>query len=571
MRPLLSALLHVCLGWTVLVRGFDESIWSTLNATVGGRLHQAKPFSLPCFSIYEGEPLTPNATACAQIQKNYTSSSLRTQFYNGFMNNQDEMCATNSTDQCLLNSALPTDPTAFTNVSCNQGSVSKYYIEVQTTDDIVAAFDFSRREGVKLSIKNSGHDYQGRSSRKGSLALWIRNLSGISRDENFIPAGCTGVASRDSIITGAGANFDEVYQFADQEGVTFIGGYASTIGTSGGWVQGGGHSVLSVVYGLGIDRVLEFEIVTPDGVLRTANACTNPDLFWALRGGGGGTFGVVVSATHAVEPAISLSVAYIKYVQTTANVNTWFEILINNSLPWANGGWGGHYQANNLICVTPLLNVSSATDSMAAASDFALANNGTVTIETLPSWYAFYAKYVVPNIAPVASPRILATRLIPASLFTTDKGRSQLLSFLQSIVAAGLSPYIPSTTPFLYPWDPTSTSATPAWRDAIWHLGFGAAWTYNSSFEQREASILVQDKLLQEITELAPDSGAYGNEAFPWTRDWQKDWWGENYGRLVEVKGKYDPDGLLNCWKCVGFEEESAGEEFGCFQGLSPG
>lgn len=67
-------------------------------------------------------------------------------------------------------------------------------------------------------------------------------------------------------------------------------------------IQGGGHSVLSNVYGLGADRVLQLRVVTPDGQLRVANACQNPDLFWALRGGGGGTFGVVMEATSEIIP-----------------------------------------------------------------------------------------------------------------------------------------------------------------------------------------------------------------------------------------------------------------------------
>lgn len=70
--------------------------------------------------------------------------------------------------------------------------------------------------------------------------------------------------------------------------------------------KGGGHSVLSPVYGLGVDRVLQYKIVTPDGQLRTANECQNSDLFWALRGGGGGTFGVVLEATHKAEKQLTI-------------------------------------------------------------------------------------------------------------------------------------------------------------------------------------------------------------------------------------------------------------------------
>lgn len=440
--------------------------WDTLNQTVGGRLFAATPLSLPCFSSYNGQAVTPDPSACAEIQAGYTSGDFRAQIYNGFANNQDEICSSDDTDQCLLNNSKPTDVTAFANRSCNQGSISPYYIEVQSASDVRAALAFSRENGVRLSIKNSGHDYLGRSSLKGSLALWMRKVGGLTRTKEFIPEGCHDVAPIDIITTAAGVNSDEVYKFADAESVTFIGGYASTIGVAGGWVQGGGHSVLSPVYGLGIDRVVQYKVITADGVLRVANACQHPDLFWALRGGGGGTFGIVMEATHRVEPAMSLSVAFIKYNQTANNIHAWLDLLVNNSLGWANQGWGGHYVSSNILSLTPLLNLEEAEASMAPAAAFARASNGSVVIESLPSWYSFYTKYVRANEAAVGGARILAGRIIPASLFENAAGKAKLLSFLSHIVSVGLSPYIPATAPWLFPHPANSTSATPTWRNS---------------------------------------------------------------------------------------------------------
>lgn len=481
------------------------------------------------------------------------------------------MCASNATDQCLLNNLNPTDPAAWDGRSCNQGSVSEYYIEVQTVEHIQTALRFSRNTGVRLSIKNSGHDYLGRSSLKGSLALWMRKWGGISRDENFIPEGCDReeVGAVDAITTDPGVDFDEVYKFANEQDVTIIGGYSSSVGATGGWVQAGGHSVLSPVYGLGIDRVLQYKIVTPDGKLRVANSCINPDLFWALRGGGGGTFGIVVEAAHRVEPQISLSVVYITYNQTKENVGEWLKLLVNNSLQWGKEGWGGHYRANNMISVTPLLNLAEAKASLSSTAAFALRNNGTVVIERMPSWYSFYTKYVTANEAAVGGPRILASRLIPASLFTTAKGRSKLLSFLNHFQGVGGSIYIPVTAPYLYRWDPDSTSATPAWRNSLWTLGIGETWGWDGSVEDRKSVVALQNNLKAMIDEMTPDGGSYLNEDSPWTPDWKEAWWGsQNYERLLKIKKKFDPEGILNCWKCVGFEEESAGEMFRCFASI---
>jgi len=398
------------------------------------------------------------------------------------------------------------------------------------------------------------------------LALWVHPLKNLTRTQEFIPEGCSQYTAVDSITTGAGVSADEVYKFAEDEGVLIIGPYAPSIGISGGWVQAGGHSVLSPVYGLGIDRVLQYKIITTDGVLRIANECQNPDLFWALRGGGGGTFGVVIESTHKVENAISLIVSQIKFTPNATTGTEWWSLLINNSLTWANDGWGGHFTSTQLISVTPLLNLSSAISSMSPVADFATANGGNVIIESLPSWYAFYEKYLLPNEAPVAGARILASRLIPVSLFSNDEGKQTLLDFFEYLISIGISPYVPVTAPWLYPWISNSTSATPAWRNALWEVGMAYTWAYNSTVAERETAVEFHRNLTAKVEEITPGGGMYFNEADPFTVEWKENWWGlENYKKLLKIKKKYDMDGLLSCWKCVGFEEEAAGEKFPCY------
>lgn len=98
--------------------------------------------------------------------------------------------------------------------------------------------------------------------------------------------------------------------FTIAQNATVLVGASSTIAVSGGWVLGAGQSVLSSVFGLGINRVVQFTLVTSDGRVRIANECQNKDLFWALRGGGGVTFGVILNSTYRVESAaLSIAVA----------------------------------------------------------------------------------------------------------------------------------------------------------------------------------------------------------------------------------------------------------------------
>ena len=538
-------------------------------------IRENTPYALPCFSYYDGRPVERDENACTRIQQNYTSPAYRDSFASGYMNNQGEACVSETDGtgqgQCLLNFDRPADESVFLNKTCWQGNIPAYYVEVRSVGDVQEAIKAAKAEGFKITIKNSGHDYMGRSSSRDTLSLWTRNLTAVNRDQSFIPEGCSAssnISAIDAMTVGAGVNNDEVYKFADEQNVTFIGGYAPTIGVSGGWAMMGGHSVLSPSYGLGIDRVVQYKLVTADGVYRIANECQNRDLFWALRGGGGGTFGVVIESTHKVEKQLQLAVSSIQFPSTQQNAQQWFEILVNNSLAWAQQGWGGHYLSNNMVSVTPFLSASEASASMSQAAQFSRSQNGTATIESM-TWYAFYQRYVVPGARAVGRGTVISSRLIPTSLFETSVGRAKIMSFLNYILSYNISPYVPVGPPVLYPRKPNSTSTTPAWYTSLWHVGSSIAIPWNATLEQKDRLIETAMNLTRAGEALAPDSGSYGNEANPWTENWKKAWWGEeNYKELLTLKQKWDPEGLFKCYKCIGYvEDENEGGNVGrCFR-----
>ena len=546
----------------------NQNIWSELNQSVHGRLYAATPLALPCFSSYNGKPVTVDSTACSTIQNNYTSALYRTDLFNGYMNFQDEICASIAGDGCLLDNQDATDPLAYSNKSCNQGSVPDHYVDVQEPNDVVEAFQFAKKTGIRLSIKNSGSSNAGRNSLKGSLGLWVRNLKNISYDQNFIPEGCGKANATEMAMTvGAGVNTREVMQFSGTHNFTYVGAYNDVVGASGGWPQGGGEGVLCPVYGLGSDRVIQYEVVTPDGVLRTANACQNQDLFWALRGGGGGTFGVVMESTHKVEKAFNITVANITYPATSANYIPFVDVVINSTENWAQDGWGGNINPGSVIIVTPLLSLSQAEEPLKNITDFAHSQNGTSELESL-TYYDFYVKYVQsPPPAPVGSAHVLCTRLIPLNMFRTAVGRAKMLSFLASYAEQESYAYIIPVGPVLYPYIPDSASYTPAWRDSYWLLGLHPpAWSWNSTVDEKRGVIEMTEKITRSLEALTPGSGTHFNEADPFLEDWQQAYWGKNYDRLLEIKQAYDPDRLLDCWRCVGFDEGDA--SFECYQGF---
>lgn len=111
----------------------------------------------------------------------------------------------------------------------------------------------------------------------------------------------TPVAGKQAAVTiGGGVAIVELNKVLARSGLYSIGAAHDSVSVAGGWSQAGGHAAFSSYYGLGADQILEYKVVTADGQLLIANSVTNQDLFWALRGGGAGTWGVVVEATLKV-------------------------------------------------------------------------------------------------------------------------------------------------------------------------------------------------------------------------------------------------------------------------------
>lgn len=169
---------------------------------------------------------------------------------------------------------------------------------------MAAALKFSNSTGVPLVIKNSGHDYKGRSAAPNTLALWTHNIQpAIKLKRGFVPDGCSAPAG-DTVTFGAGQGFAGVYEFAEANNITVVGGSSRTVGPAGGWISGGGHGALSNTLGLGVDNVMQIRTVLPNGTYVTANRCQNQELFFALRGGGGSTFGVNMEMTTRAHPQV---------------------------------------------------------------------------------------------------------------------------------------------------------------------------------------------------------------------------------------------------------------------------
>lgn len=154
--------------------------------------------------------------------------------------------------------------------------------------DVLTAVKWGVAHGVPLRARSGGHSYAGYSTLSGGIVLDLRNLRGIS----------VNVGARTATI-GAGAQLIDAYSALAARGVTIPAGSCPSVGIAG-HALGGGMGLAGRRFGLTADNLLSARIVTADGRLITASPQEHPDLYWALRGGGGGNFGVVTSFTFRV-------------------------------------------------------------------------------------------------------------------------------------------------------------------------------------------------------------------------------------------------------------------------------
>ena len=133
--------------------------------------------------------------------------------------------------------------------------------------------------------RNTGHDFLGRSAGWGSLSIWVHYMKNIEYLDNYNIGQYNGPAARIS----AGSEAFEAYNAMVGYNFTMVVTGAPTVSVIGGWSAGGGHSSLASLYGLGSDQLLSINLVTAEGRFITADVNQNQDLFFALRGGGGGT------------------------------------------------------------------------------------------------------------------------------------------------------------------------------------------------------------------------------------------------------------------------------------------
>jgi FAD/FMN-containing dehydrogenase len=552
----------------------SPAAWEMLDRAAGGQLIKVRPLLAPCETEQAG-------TSCLDLLQ-----KLKNPYF-------------------IAEQAAGTQSSGW--VDAWQSAPSAYAVPAHRTADVVAAVNFARTHHLRLVVKGGGHSYLGGSNAPDSLLVWMRPMDAISVHDHFVPHGCAGRhPAQPAVSVGTGAHWFPVYNAVTTEAGRYVqGGGCTTVGVAG-HVLGNGFGSFSKRYGAAGAALLEAEIVTADGMVRIANACTNPDLFWALKGGGSCSYGVVTRMTlrtHALPEFVGIAFGEIK-----AHSDDAFRRLIARFTEFYadrlfNPHWGESVAIgmNNTLGLHLVFHDLSAVQARATFQplmDFVVAAKADYTIaapmqivalparhwwdpiylaKNLPSalmhdqrhgapgsniWYAGDAGQVGWFIHGYESAWLPASMLgendrprLNEMLFAASRHWHVALHFNKGLAGA------PADAIAAVRETPMNPAVAEAFALAI--IGAGGPPAYSGMpgagpdlalARQRAAAV---SRAIDVIRSAAPNSGAYVSEAGFFDADWQRRFFGDNYPRLLNIKDRYDPAGLFVTHHGVGSERWS--------------
>lgn len=542
------------------------STWNSFNTTVGGRLIKSVP---PAISCYPGP--AQDLTKCAKLVTDLTNSTV--------VGNDPIALDYNSLDKCPPVNFAAGEKAG----TCELEDVPLYTVDARTPSDVQKTVDFARTRGIRLVIRNTGHDLSGRSTGGASLQVWIRYMKNGLTFSAKNPSTCTKGAywSGATFTVAGGYVWGEAYKAAAEKGHIVVGGGDPTVGIIGGWMQGGGHSPANYDFGLGADQVVEAQVVLASGKLVTANACQNQDVFWAIRGGGPSTYGAVVSTTikaHPTAPYTAHKFALAPLAGTDlATFREAVAILYESQTELVDAGWNGYGNWNQASYQPVVASYFSGYNHALAARD-----------QTEAQMKATWAK-VEAKLAPIADKLYISSKFYTYKTFveyydaqavgqqavgsrggssvgswTLDEGalanstgvrnmvniiagKQYDFSILNFWLGGGKKSQVAKDVA-----DPYS-GVNPAWREAVSLNIVARGWAAGTAEATQKAT---QDDVtfnyVGSMKDMNPNGGAYMNEGDYRSPTHMADFYGKNLNKLSLVKIARDPLGVFYCPTCVG-------------------
>ena len=418
--------------------------------------------------------------------------------------------------------------------------------------DVQNCLAFVRNFRLPVAIRAGGHSYAGYSTTTG-LVIDVTRMNSITTD----------VAAGTAVI-GAGARLIDVYDKLAQDNLVLPAGSCGTVGVAG-LTLGGGAGVIGRKFGLTCDSLLSAQVVTADGHLLTCDAQHNADLFWALRGGGGGNFGVVTSFTFQVHPVSSLTLFTLTWPWSSAAgvLDSWqrwapqaLDEVWSNCVLLATGNKssGPIIEVNGVYvgdeaALNPLLAQLTSSISTAPASRY-VASVGV--LEAMLYEAGCSSKGVAACHLPGQNPQGELTRDIESAksdYFTNLLPQQAINNLMNAIVqrqdssvlgqgGIGIDAYGGAI-------NRVAADATAfAHRNALFSVQYNADWNVGDSDAVVAANHTWLTNTWQSMRSYASGT-AYQNYVDPDLANWQQAYYSSNFARLQRVKAVYDPNNLF--------------------------
>ncbi len=544
--------------------------WAMLKDSVRGRLIEPK-------SLFGSCAAEPNGSACLDAHE-----SIGNPFWIG-----DQAAGTQISG--WLNAWTP--------------APSAYAVIARDASDVAAGVNFARENNLRLVIKGAGHSYLGTSSAPDSLLIWTREMNRVTLHDAFVGKGCEGrSAPVPAVSAEAGTVWIDLYNAVTMQAGRYVqGGGCTDVGVAG-LIQSGGFGSFSKGFGTAASGLLEAEIVTADGRVRSVNACNDPDLFWAIKGGGGGTFGVVTRLTlrtHDLPAFFGASWGKVKAQSDGAFARLIADFLNFYRERLLTPHWGEQVSLwpNNTLEISMVSQGLSNEEMTALWKPFLTRVNASpeefMVISPLGShagdsrsWWQVEGNPSMRRDTRDGAPKHhgwwkgdqdqvgaflhgFESLWLPASLLQAD-AQQRLVDALfaasrhkrvQLHINKGLAGAPPEA---LAAVQQTATNPAVAEAFALAIIADGEAPAYpglsrttlDLAAAREDAQAI--DLAAAELRKIAPNGGSYASESNYFNRSWQTEYWGKNYPRLRAIKAKYDPDGLFFVHHGVGSEDWSA-------------
>jgi FAD binding domain/Berberine and berberine like len=418
--------------------------------------------------------------------------------------------------------------------------------------DVQSCLAFVRKFGLPFAARSGGHSYAGYSTTTG-LIIDVTRMNTVNLNAGAATA-----------TIGAGTRLIDVYGTLAQQGFVLPAGSCATVGIAG-LTLGGGDGVLSRKFGLTCDNLLSAQVVVADGRVLTCDSSHNADLFWALRGGGGGNFGVVTSFTFQVHqvPALTLFTLTWPWASAVTVVDAWQHwapqgpdelwsncVLLTNSnkagnpIVEVNGVYVGSVGplSSLLNQLTGAIGTAPATSYVSGASILdtmlyeAGCSNKTVSQCHLPSQNASgqlqrdtsavksdYFTSILPSQGIQNLVNAITTRQSSSSLGNGGIGMDAYGGAINRVAA--------NATAFAH-------------RNALFSAQYSASWNVTDPASVVAANHTWQHNVWQSMRQYA-SGGAYQNYVDPDLPNWQQAYYGANLARLQRIKSTYDAGNLF--------------------------